>query len=75
MKKHLQLNDFHKQTILELLRITSKQIRIFPIVNMIGEKSSMVDLLMRDDDFKNTHMSIKMTGFEFIKNEMMIIEK
>jgi hypothetical protein len=31
--------DFHKKTIMELLRITSKEIRIFPIVNLKGEKS------------------------------------
>ena len=68
---------FHKMTIIELLRITSKQIRIFPIVNLIGKKSSMVDALMNDDDFKNIHMSIKKVDFEFLKNgnEMLVIDK
>lgn len=69
--------NFHKNSILELLRITSKQIRIFPIVNLTGEKSFMVDTLMNDDDFKNMHISIKKVDFEFMKNgnEMLVIEK
>ena len=69
--------DFHKKTILELLRITSKQIRVFPIVNLAGKKSSIVNMLMNDNDFENTHMSIRKVNFEFLKNgnELLIIEK
>ena len=69
--------DFHKRTVLELLRITSGQIRIFPIVNLTGEKSSMIDVMMDDSDFKNLHMSIHDVDFEFMKggNKMLVIEK
>ncbi len=69
--------NFHKMTILELLRITSNQIRIFPIVNLTGKKSRMVDTIMQDDDFKKIHISIKKVDFEFMKNgnEMLVIEK
>lgn len=69
--------DFHKKTILELLRITSKEIRIFPIVNTKGKKSQFVEHLMHDKDFENLQMFIKKVGYEFIKNgnEMMTIKK
>jgi len=34
--------EFHKETIKEIIRITSKEIRIFPIVNLKGERSQLV---------------------------------
>ncbi len=69
--------DFHKRTIRELLRITSKEIRIFPIVNLKGEKSSLVHTLMQDKDFEPFQITIKKVGYEFMKNgnEMMVIKK
>ncbi len=69
--------DFHKKTISELLRITSKEIRIFPLVNLKGKKSHFVEPLMHDKDFENLKMFIKKVGYEFIKNsnKMMVIKK
>ncbi len=69
--------DFHRTVIKELLRITSKEIRIFPIVNLRGKKSKYVDCLMRDNDFNNLKISIRKVGYEFLKNgnEMMLIDK
>lgn len=68
--------DYHKKTVLEVLRVTSKEIRIFPIVNLKGEKSSFIDPLMRDQDFASFQMSIKEVDYEFMKNanEMLVIE-
>jgi len=65
--------DFHKKTILELLRICSKEIRIFPIVNFKGKSSGYIENLMNDKDFMNMQISIKRVGYEFMKNanEMM----
>ncbi len=67
--------DLHKKIILELLRITSKEIRIFPIVNLKGKKSSLVDILMHDKDFERFQISVKKVDYEFMKNgnEMMLI--
>ncbi|HEY9246796.1 MAG TPA: hypothetical protein VIO11_08125 [Candidatus Methanoperedens sp.] len=69
--------DFHRKVIKELLRITSKEIRIFPLVNLKGKKSAYTDRLMSDEDFKNLKISIRKVGYEFMKNgnEMMLIEK
>lgn len=75
-EEHLNY-DFHKNTILELLRITSQEIRIFPIVNLKGKKSSLVNVLMHDRDFESLQMFIKKVDYEFMKNgnEMMVMKK
>lgn len=67
--------DLHKKIILELLRITSKEIRIFPIVNLKGKKSSLVDTLIHDKDFERFQISVEKVDYEFMKNgnEMMVI--
>jgi hypothetical protein len=69
--------DFHRKTILELLRISSKEIRIFPIVNFKGNKSRYIEPLIRDEDFRSLQISIKKANYEFMKNanEMMVIRK
>ncbi|NJD75596.1 MAG: hypothetical protein FIB08_00680 [Candidatus Methanoperedens sp.] len=69
--------DFHRKVIRELLRITSKEIRIFPIVNLKGKKSLHIDRLMHDKEFNHLQISIKKVGYEFMKdgNEMMLIAK
>lgn len=69
--------DFHKKTILELLRVTSKEFRIFPIVNFKGKRSKFVDRVIQDEDFERFRISIKKVGYEFIinGNEMMVIMK
>ncbi|HEY9206804.1 MAG TPA: hypothetical protein VIO58_12890 [Candidatus Methanoperedens sp.] len=69
--------DFHRKVIQELIRITSKEIRIFPIVNLRGKKSKYADCLMRDKDFNHLQISIRKVGYEFMKNgnEMILIDK
>ncbi len=68
--------ELHKKTILELLRITSKEIRIFPIVNLKGQRSSLVESLIYDEDFEQFPISIRNVGYEFMKNgnEMLVIK-
>lgn len=68
--------DFHKDTIKELMRITSKEIRIFPIVNLKGKRSSFVSELIKDKDFHHYKIEIEKVDYEFVKggNEMLIIE-
>ena len=67
---------FHKRTISEILRITSDEIRLFPIVNLKGKRSLLVDQLMNDGEFKNCEMTIKKVNYEFVKNgnEMLMIK-
>ena len=68
--------DFHRQTILELMRITTKEIRIWPIVNMKGNKSSLVEPLINDNDLNRFQIFIEKVDYEFLRNsnEMMVIK-
>jgi len=68
--------EFHKKTILELIRITSGEIRIFPIVNLRYNRSSFVDKLREDPEFKDHQMEIHRVDYEFLKNgnEMLKIK-
>ena len=67
---------FHKDVILELLRITSGEIRIFPVANMRGERSEMVGPLMKDPDLMKYQKTIEKVDYEFMKgvNNMMVIK-
>ena len=69
--------EFHKQTILEIIKITSDEVRIFPIVNLKARRSLLVNQLMNDRDLKNCEITIKKVNYEFVKNgnEMLIIRK
>ena len=69
--------EFHKQTILEIIRITSGEVRIFPIVNLKARKSLLVNQLMNDRDLKNCEITIKKVDYEFVKNgnEMLTIRR
>ncbi len=68
--------EFHKKTISEIIRITSKEIRIFPIVNLKGKRSLFVEKLMGDIEFKDYKMVIKKVDYEFMRNgnEMLKIK-
>lgn len=68
--------EFHKKTISEMIRITSDEIRIFPVVNLRYKKSLFVDKLMKDPEFPNYEMEIKKVDYEFLKNgnEMLKIQ-
>ncbi len=69
--------DFHKRTIIELARITTREIRIWPVVNMKGKRSTFVERLTSDDNFKHCDIFIKKVDYEFFKNatEVMIIKR
>lgn len=68
--------EFHKQVVKELTRITSKEIRIFPMVNLRGEKSLFVHKLAEDGDFSKYKFEIVKVDYEFVKggNEMLVIK-
>ena len=68
--------EFHKRTLSEIIRVTSKEIRIFPIVNLKGKRSLFIEKLMEDREFKDYEKGIKKVDYEFVKdgNEMMAIK-
>jgi hypothetical protein len=67
--------DFHRRTLLELLRI-ARQVRLFPLVNMRTERASVVPKLSADPAFSAYDIRIVPVDYEFIRNsrEMMIIQ-
>lgn len=67
--------EFHKKVIKELIRITSKEIRIFPMLNLKGEKSLFIKKLMNDKDFTTNKMEIKKEGYELLSgaDEILVI--
>jgi ubiquinone/menaquinone biosynthesis C-methylase UbiE len=58
---------FHRDVIKELIRITSKEIRIYPACNMAGEKCGYVDMLRKDRELADVTFSLEKTGYEFLK--------
>ncbi|RZN13941.1 MAG: hypothetical protein EF812_06675 [Methanosarcinales archaeon] len=69
-KRDRLLNQTAKLTasIIELLRITTKEIKIWPIVNMKGNKSSLVKPLINYNDFNRFQIYIEKVDYEFLGN-------
>ncbi|MFX1390838.1 MAG: hypothetical protein ACFE9Z_12310 [Promethearchaeota archaeon] len=74
---HIFDYSFHKETINEMLRICSKEIRIFPLVNLYGRRSTFVQDFLNDPDFEDYKKSIERVDYEFIRggNEFIKIMK
>ena len=60
--------EFHKRSIMELARITSREIQIYPLTNFNANKSSFVDRIQQDQDLSALHFQIEQIDFEFVKN-------
>lgn len=59
---------FHKSTILELMRVTSKEIRIFPLVNQASEASEYLDEIYDFIIKANWKYEIHDVSYEFQRN-------
>jgi hypothetical protein len=72
---HLDL-DFHWHSTLELLRVT-KEIRIFPLLNLARAPSPHIDPLMQRCITQGHHAEIRPVPYEFQKggNQMLVIRK
>ncbi|MFT8313081.1 MAG: hypothetical protein ABF633_02360 [Clostridium sp.] len=68
--------EFHKQIINEIIRITKKEIRIFPIANLKAQRSPFIEKFMKDKAFNNYEINIVKVNYEFIKggNEMLVVK-
>lgn len=67
--------DFHRNTVWELLRVTSRQIRIFPLINLRFCRSAYVDRMMAELKQGGHGVEVRKVDYEFLKggNEMMVI--
>jgi len=69
--------EFHKKSILEAIRISSREIRLYPLVNMRAEKSLFVQRLLHEPECSGCIFQIINSDFEFFKkaNELLIVRK
>jgi hypothetical protein len=60
--------DFHVQTLLEMLRVTRNEIRIFPTVDLSGKRYKHMDELMSFLEKRGYILSEVRTSYEFQRN-------
>lgn len=60
--------EFHQQALAELLRITTGEVRIYPLVNFKGERSKLIDRIKMDSAFAGWNFEEVETDFEFLRN-------
>ncbi|MFX1394079.1 MAG: hypothetical protein ACFFAH_10935 [Promethearchaeota archaeon] len=64
---HIYDYSFHKESIIEMLRICSKEIRIFPLVNLYGKTSTFLQEFLNDANFMHYKRLIERVDYEFIR--------
>lgn len=57
---------FHQESILEIMRITSGEARIYPLVNFRAQRSKYLDALRRDPEVRHLEFLEVKTDFEFL---------
>lgn len=69
--------EFHKGSVLELARITSGEIRVYPLTSLKAVRSSFVERLIQDDDCSHLRFELVNIDFSFVKNsnELLVIRK
>ena len=74
--EHFDL-EFHQNAILEMCRVSSKEVRIFPLLDLKNEKSSHLESVIKFLNAKGFHTEILKSDYEFQKgaNEMLLIRK
>src|SRR4051794_35996751 len=60
--------DFHKESIRELMRVTSGEARIYPIVTLEAQPSTYLKQLTSDSDLAHLKFEQVQTDFEFLRN-------
>jgi ubiquinone/menaquinone biosynthesis C-methylase UbiE len=65
--------EFHKRSILEIARVSSGEVRIYPIVTFEGVRSQYVEQLMNDSELRHLKFEIRQTDFEFLVNSNHVL--
>ncbi|MCV6637844.1 hypothetical protein [Candidatus Albibeggiatoa sp. nov. NOAA] len=73
--EHVFDYDFHRQSLLELARVTRQQIRIYPLTNFQAERSTYIERIQQDKLLNDLKFNIVPIEFEFSKNanQMLIV--
>lgn len=64
---HLDYN-FHKQSLLEIMRVTRGEARLYPIVSFEAKRCSYLDQFKNDDELRHLAFEEVQTDFEFLRN-------
>ncbi|MBI4978061.1 MAG: hypothetical protein HZC28_11290 [Spirochaetes bacterium] len=69
--------EFHKRAVRELARICSREVRIFPLINLAGERSVFLKCLMHDPDMLDLSFTVRRVPYEFLKgaDEMLVVRR
>jgi hypothetical protein len=65
---HLLDYEFHKRSVLELGRIASREVRVYPVTNMSGSRSNYLERLIADPDCSGLTFTTSRGNFAFLKN-------
>jgi SAM-dependent methyltransferase len=60
--------QFHKHSLLEIMRVTRAEARLYPIVSFEARRCRYVEELQADAELKHLHFEIVPTDFEFLLN-------
>jgi len=60
--------EFHKQSVLEIMRVTKGEARFYPLVSFEAKRCSYVDRLKNDPDLRHLAFEEVETDFEFLVN-------
>lgn len=60
--------EFHKQSLLEIMRVTRGEARVYPIVTFEAVRSSHLDRLKKDRELRHLSLDLVQTDFEFLIN-------
>ncbi|MBF0563967.1 MAG: hypothetical protein HQK89_01860 [Nitrospirae bacterium] len=73
--EHILDIRFHVDVLSEALRIASKEVRVFPLVNFKGRQASILSPVMEELNARGYYCHIRKTDYEFVKNgnEMLVV--
>lgn len=68
--------DFHKRSLLELVRLTDGEVRVYPLANLKAEISPFVRQLQDDGERPPFSIDVRPVPFEFLRGarEMLVID-
>ncbi len=60
--------EFHKKSLLEIMRVTRGEARLYPVVTFEGSRSTYVERLKQDRELRHLAFEEVQTDFEFLLN-------
>ena len=60
--------EFHRDSVLEIMRVTRDEARIYPAVTLEAQPSEYVRMLQSDPAFEKFDLEVIKTDFEFLVN-------